>query len=230
MVIDWDETSVHLYQEMRHADGQPAAAFRTRLQHVDSRNGRPFAWSQKTRERLDSLRGTPPEQTRPRGLDPDIDPVPDDLANLDQVKRCGAPEIGRGMVMPHHCDSFGRMQAAWFMGRISDSVPNLLYGWRQKVAAAQPGARMGAAVLEYRLIYRHWPEAGDRFAIHSSLAEAGEKTHRLAHWVMDPQSGKAWVTSEAVAVTFDLNQRKIIPTPAEHLAELARLAPPGLKL
>ena len=229
-VLEWDTTSALIYQEMRHADGQVAAAFRTRLLHVDAKHGKPFEWSPRTRAQLEALRGEAPAQTAPRGLDPGVAPVPPSIATQAHVKRSGAPEIGRGSVPLQHCDVFGRMQAAWFMGRISDSVPNLLYDWREKVASAQTGARMGAAVLEYRLIYRRWPRAGDRFVIHSSLADAAEKTHTLAHWVMDPDTGLAWITSEAVAVTFDLNSRKVIPTPAEHLTELERLAPRGLQL
>jgi acyl-CoA thioester hydrolase len=89
---------------------------------------------------------------------------------------------------------------------------------------------MGAAVVEYRLIYRRWPRAGDLMTLHSALAEANEKTHRLCHWMMDPVSGQAWLTSEAVALTFDLVKRKVIPTPADELAALAKMAPGSLRL
>lgn len=229
-VLEWDETSVLVYQEMRHADGSPAAAFRTRLLHIDARTGDAFAWSQRSQLQFQALLDTPPAQTQPRGLNPNTIPIASHSATLDQVHRCRAPEIGRGMVSPQHCDVFGRMQASWFMGRISDAVPNLLYDWRRDVAASQDGARMGAAVLEYRLIYRRWPRAGDRFVIHSSLAEAAEKTHTLSHWILDPDTGLAWITSEAVAVTFDLNSRKVIPTPPTSIAALKTLAPKGLNL
>ena len=122
------------------------------------------------------------------------------------------------------------MQAAWFIGRISDSVPNLLYDWRKTVAASKDVNKTGGAVLEYRLIYRKWPCAGDRFVVHSSLAGSAEKTHSLAHWVCDPETGDAWVTCEAVAVTLDLTTRKIIPTPPEQLDRLQEIAPKGLRL
>ncbi|MEM7459774.1 MAG: thioesterase family protein, partial [Pseudomonadota bacterium] len=145
-------------------------------------------------------------------------------------EKCGAPEIGRGMVLPKECDVFGRFWVPWFMGRVSDSVPTLLSEWRAKVASSKTGARMGGAVLEYRLIYRKWPRAGDRFVIHTSLADVAEKTHSLSHWVLNPDNGEAYMTSQAVAVTFDLDTRKVIPTPPEQIAELERLAPRGLQL
>ncbi len=229
-VLEWDDTSVLVYQEMRHSDGTPAAAFRTRLIHVETRSARPFAWSSKSRTALDALIDTPPAQTRPRGLDPDAAALPADDATMQTVTKFGAPEIGSGVVPSSHCDVNGRMLASWFMGRISDSVPNLLYDWRKQVAAASTNAKMGAAVLEYRLIYRKWPRAGDRLVIHSSLASVAEKTHSLVHWILDPDTGEAWLTSEAVAVTFDMNTRKVIPTLPAQIKALEDLAPRGLKL
>ncbi len=229
-VLEWDETSALLYQEMRHSDGTCAAAFRTRIIHVDTTRGKAFPWSTRTKAQLEALSERPPEDTKPRGLDPEIAPIPSRMATLEHALKVSAPEIGRGTVPLAHCDPFGRMLAPWFMGRISDAVPNLLYDWRRKVTASSEGAQMGAAVLEYRLIYRKWPRAGDRFVIHSGLAASAEKTHTLAHWVLDPDTGEAWVTTEAVAVTFDLKTRKVIPTPAEQITELEAIAPRGLKL
>ena len=229
-VLEWDETSAVIYQDMRHGDGRPAAALRTRIVHVAAKTGKPFPWSSRSRAQLEALLETPPDDTKPRGLDPAAVPVSASSANMTQVENCGAPEIGRGMFLPKETDSFGRVAAPWFMGRISDSVPTLLHDWRIKVASSQAGARMGGAVLEYRLIYRKWPRAGDRYVIHTSLANVAEKTHSLSHWVLDPGTGDAWITSEAVAVTFDLEKRKVIPTPPEQIAELERLAPRGLRL
>lgn len=227
-VLEWDETSALIYQEMRHSDGRPAAAFRTRVQHIATSSGKPFAWSTRSRAQLEALKGTPPDDTKPRGLDPTISPIPSSMATMAQVDKIGAPEIGRGMILPRECDVFGRFSAPWFMGRISDSVPVLLTEWRSKVAANNASARMGGAVLEYRLIYRKWPRAGDRFVIHTSLADVAEKTHSLSHWVLNPDTGEAYITSQAVAVTFDLDTRKVIPTPPEQIAELEKLAPRGL--
>lgn len=229
-VLEWDETSALIYQEMRHGDGSPAAAFRTRVIHVEAKTGKPFPWSTRSRAQLETRADTPPDDTRPRGLDPSVAPIASDLATLKEVEKCGAPEIGRGLFLPRETDIFGRVAAPWFMGRISDSVPILLHDWRSKVASSQAGARMGGAVLEYRLIYRKWPRAGDRYVIHTSLADVAEKTHSLAHWVMDPDTGEAWITSQAVAVTFDLDKRKVIPTPKEQIDELEKLAPRGLRL
>ncbi|MEM6652559.1 MAG: thioesterase family protein [Pseudomonadota bacterium] len=229
-VLEWDETSALVYQDIRHSDGRPAAAFRTRVLHVESKSGKPFAWSTRSRAQLEALIDTPPEDTKPRGLDPAISPIPSSMATLAQARKFGVPEIGRGLVLAKECDTFGRFWAPWFIGRISDSVPNLLKNWRDRIGAASGDVRVGAAVLEYRLIYRKWPRVGDRLVVHSGLAEVGEKTHSLSHWVLNPDTGDAWTTCQAVAVSFDLDTRKVIPQNPDHILELETIAPRGLQL
>ncbi|MEM7004927.1 MAG: thioesterase family protein [Pseudomonadota bacterium] len=229
-IVDVSDTGATVFEGLYHGDGTAAAAIRTRLVHAEAKSGRPFPWSARSRTALEALMHTPPVNMSPRSIDPDAEIRPADNTTIAAALTTKAPQIGLGSIPDKHCDVHGRMKAPWFMGRISDSVPNLLADWRKDVAAAAGDARMGAAVLEYRLVYRKWPCAGDRFVIHSSLSEAAEKTHTLVHWVMDPATGDAWLTSEALAVTFDLDTRKIIPTPKEHIAKLEQIAPRGLTI
>lgn len=229
-VLKVTETGVTVYQELIHGDGTPASSVRTKLTHVAADTLKPFPWSDRTRAVLENFMDEPPAATAPRGLDPDRAPLPDEEVRLTIAEEKGARIIGQGMVMPQHCDVFGRMAPYMFIGRVSDSVPNLLHDWRQKVAGAIPGSRMGAAVLENRIVYRAWPRAGDLFQIRTALAKAESKTHSLVHWMLDPVSGKPWMTSEAVAVTFDQETRKAMATPPELMDELASIAPGDLKL
>lgn len=230
-VLEVGESDAVIYQEMRHHDGVPAAAFRTRINHAEAKLGKPFPWSARSRSALESLMGAAPRETAPRSIDPTGPLRPLDEATLAAAEAVNAPEIGLCAVPPAHCDLNGRMKAEWHLGRISDSVPNLLHDWRRRVAeAAGEGVRAGAAVLEYRLVYRRWPRAGDRLSIRTSLGEMDEKTHSLIHWVMDPEAGLPWATAEARAATLDIDRRKLIPAMKAQMAELARLAPPGLSI
>jgi len=229
-VLEVGETDAVIYQDMQHSDGSYAAAFRTRIVHAHALTEQPFPWSKRSRAALEALKGKPPKDTAPRSIDPVADILPPKQATLATAETVGAPLIGLGSVSPQHCDVYGRMNAEWFMGRISDSVPNLLYDWRRGLADKAGGKRVGAAVLEYRLIYRRWPRAGDTFQVRSALGKVAEKTHSLVHWLLDPETGAAWVTTEAVAVTFDLDTRKIIPTTDDYKRELEALVPSGLSL
>jgi acyl-CoA thioester hydrolase len=93
-------------------------------------------------------------------------------------------------------------------------VPNLLAQWRHE-AGSEAGATPAGAVVEARVIYRRFPRAGELIEVHSGIAEVGEKTMRLAHWIIDPESGEPWASMEAVALTFDTTTRKAIAPSSE---------------
>lgn len=227
-VLEHDDTTALIYQEMRHVNGALAAAFRTRVQHVETKLAKPFNWSSRSRKALAQYTSEAPDESKPRSIDPVGEGIAPAEANMERIESIGAPLIGLGAILPRHLDVHGRMAPYWFMGRVSDSVPNLLHEWRQRVASAAGSARMGAAVLEYRLRYHGWPVAGDLFEIHSSLGDVADKTHSLVHWVMNPKTGKAWVTSQATAITMDLDARKAVKTPPAMRKEIENIAPRGL--
>ena len=229
-LVERGDADALIYQELRHADGQLAAAFRTRILHIDTAGREPFPWGKSVRAAMSDDVDEPPEESAPRSIDPSLPGLPPEEISIETPRRLGIPCIGKGAVPPQHLDVHGRMAPQWAIGRVSDSVPNLLHNWRKKVAEAAGGLRMGAAVLEYRLRYFDWPVAGDLFEIYTGLGGVQGKTHSLIHWMMDPVSGKPWATSQATAITLDLDARKAIPAPPEALEELERIAPRGLSI
>jgi acyl-CoA thioester hydrolase len=227
-VLEIGDSDAVIYQEIRHGDGRIAAAFRTRIVHVDTAESERFRWPRRAREALQRYAISPPAETLPRSLKADAQGLAVADITLARVQAHGVAQIGLGAVPMAHLDAFGLLQPQWFIGRISDSVPNLLYAWRRSLAGADGQQRIGAAVLEYRLRYHRYPAAGDIMAVYSSFGRADAKTHSLVHWIMDPVTGQPWATTEAVAITLDLDARKAIAAPAERLAELEQIAPRGL--
>ena len=230
-IVELGEADAIVFQELIHSGtGKPAATYRTRVIHVEARSGRPFAFSRRSKDLAEGLACSVPKHGQPRSIDLDIPPM---VANRAVAEELGVSPIGRGVVDGAHCDAFGRMKPEFFIGRVSDSVPNLLAAWREKVAReASPSdgeqREAGAAVLEYRLAYRRWPKAGDRIEVRSGVVRVEEKTHALSHWLVDPDGGPAWCTSEAVAVTFDLKTRKTIAASPEQRQELEAFRVDGL--
>jgi acyl-CoA thioester hydrolase len=217
-VLAAGETGMQVYQELRHADGAPCAALTTLLTHADPANGKAFAWSKRTLERWSALTCERPAYGAPRSLD--VTRMPS-AANVARADALGAPVIGRGAILQSETDMFGRMRPEVAIGRISDSAPHLLSAWRAQTAAeaGAGAANAGAAVVEYRIVYRRWPRAGDGFVVRSAVTEVQEKTLHLAHWMLDPVGGEPWATAEVVALTFDLSTRKTIaPSPAARAA------------
>lgn len=225
-VVSLGEDEAVLYQELVHANGAPAATFTMRVAHVQPHDIRRFPWSQRTRTRAATMMCVIPAHGASRSVA--ITPVSGD-PTVKVAERIGAPVVGRLAVTPDHCDPFGRMRMEMFLARVSDSIPNLLAAWRDetaKAAAATDGVAKtaGGAVLEYRLCPRRWPRAGDLLEVRSGVVEVAEKTNRLVHWLLDPVTGEAWCTAEAVAVTFDLITRKTIAIPqAQRSALEARI-------
>ncbi|MDZ4761304.1 MAG: acyl-ACP thioesterase [Alphaproteobacteria bacterium] len=229
-VLDIADTSCLVYQQIDHASGVPCAAFRTWVDHVDVESGATFPWSRTTRARLEDLRCEAPALLAPRSLDFAV--APRKSAKMADADAVGAPLIGRGIVQPQHCDLLDRMMPEFFIGRVSDSVSNLLGPWREELAARAAARgepfRTGGAVLEYRIVYRRWPRAGDRFIVRSSLGSVSDKIHSIVHWTIDPDSGDAWCTSEALAVTLNLDTRKIVQAAPEQMEMLKKRIPSGL--
>ncbi|HVY89336.1 MAG TPA: thioesterase family protein, partial [Hyphomonadaceae bacterium] len=166
----------------------------------------------------------------PRSLDLSLKPrAKAVMADAEAVK---APLIGRGVFKATEADIHGRVMPEFFLGRLSDSIAHLLNPWRERVAeearARGETVKMGGAVVEYRLVYRRWPRPGDRFVIHSGRGFQKEKAHSFVHWVLDPDTGEAWCTTEAVAVAFNIETRKILPATPALMKALADVAPAGL--
>lgn len=202
--------------DMRHADGAPGTCFTFKVAHVDTRGFRPFGWSARARAAAKRLHVALPAHAKPRSID--LAAPPFDGSRQTAID-AGAMRIGGAMVQPDQCDAFGRLRGEHFIGRISDSVPNLLSRWRQDTAA-ESGAAPAGAVVEARVVFRRFPRAGDLIEVHSGIAEVGEKTLRLVHWIVDPETGVAWASMEAVALTFDTATRKTISPSAEARARL----------
>lgn len=229
-VVEMGETDARLLQVLYHSDsGEPAATFQTRVSHVTPRDGVAFPWPRAAHERAKALTVEVPPFAAARSLD--LSDVAS-TASGERADQLDLVRIAAGAVKASDCDVFGRVGAEQFIGRVSDGIPRLIRSFRETVVAgaeAQP-ARVGGAVLEYRLLHLGWPRAGDRVEIRSGLVGADARTKRMVHWMLDPETGKAWGASEAVAVTFDLDARKVVPISDEARARLMRHAKAGLAL
>jgi acyl-CoA thioester hydrolase len=188
-----------------------------------------FPWPTIARERAEALRVEVPEKARARSLD--LSPFAS-TASLARAEALGLTRIGLGGLLPSDCDVFGRMRAEQFIGRVSDGIGAFIHPFRDTIVAhADPKpARFGGAVLEYRIAYLAWPRVGDRVDIRSGLLGADARTMRMVHWMLDPATGEPWGTSQAVAVTFDLDARKVVPVTDAAQAALAARAVADLAL
>jgi acyl-CoA thioester hydrolase len=230
-VLEMGESEARLLLALYHApSGEPAASFQTVVAHVTAGGDpRPFPWPRQAVELARDLTIDLPAYAASRSVS--LDPVVSG-ASLVRADELGLIPISAGAFNAQDCDVFGRMRAEQFIGRVSDGIATLAGQSRGLIAqTAEPRpARSGGAVLEYRLLHLAWPRAGDRFVVRSGMSAIGDRTQTLVHWMIDPQSGRAWGSSEAVAVTLDLDARKIVPVSPAARAAISEWLIPRLSL
>ncbi len=230
-VLEMGESEARLLLAMYHTgSGEPAASFQTVVAHVAaSDETRAFPWPRRTTALAKALTIAAPSYAVARSV------RLESFTSQASVARAGAlglTTISAGAFNGQDCDVFGRMRPEQFIGRVSDGIATLASQSRTMIAETAEGrpARVGGAVLEYRLVNLAWPRAGDRFRVCSGMAGFEERTQRLVHWMLDPNSGRPWGVSEAVAVTLDLDARRIVPISPAARAALDQRVIAGLTL
>ncbi|MFN3511835.1 MAG: thioesterase family protein [Phenylobacterium sp.] len=224
-VVSLDECEARLLLVIRHVSGEPAATFQCVVAHATPRDLRAFPWPQRVRSRAEGLRVEVPPHAAARSID--LSPVAV-AASLNRAEELGLMRIGLSAIGPGDLDAFGRMRPEIFIGQVSDGVARL---FDRPPPALKPGGsepRIGGAVLEYRAVFADWPRAGDAVEVRSGFAECAPKTRRVFHWMVDPVSGKPWVSSEAVVISFDLDARKVVELTPEAMAAFQARVAPGL--
>ena len=224
-VVEIGECEARLLLLLRHRGGEVAASFQTVVAHATAREGRAFPWPARVLERAVALRMEIPPEAAARSLG--VEPV-QSRASLARANELGLPRTARGAVRAADCDVFGRMRTELMMARISDGIPHFFEG--RRLGSDEAGERAGGAALEYRLIHLDWPRAGERVELRSGASGGDARFRRLTHWLLDPDSGKAWGVAEAIAVSFDLETRKMITLSDAALAEANARVVSGLTL
>ncbi|HEX7884568.1 MAG TPA: thioesterase family protein [Phenylobacterium sp.] len=224
-VVDMGQTDARVLLLMRHASGDLAATFQIVVAHATARAGRAFPWPDRIRARAEALKVDIPEAAAARSVS--LEPV-ETQADLSRANALGLIRTGLGVIEGRDCDAFGRMRPEGFMLHVSDGVPHFF-------AAGRPGGpdlaqNIGGAVLEYRLVHHAWPRAGDRLELRSGFAGGEARFRRLVHWLLDPDTGRAWGSAEVITAIFDLESRKMITLSDDELARVRATVAPGLGL
>ena len=149
-----------------------------------------------------------PNYAEPRGIEAKEFYLADRTS--EELKHLGCTVIGRGVIQPEECDPDGYLQMFMYMGRNSDSMPNLFSRFEDDERGQ---GVVGGAVLEYRLNRFGHLRQGSRFELMSGIKSIGEKIQTFVHVLFDVDTGKMITGSEAVAISMDLVARKSIPIP-----------------
>ena len=196
-----------LYSEVRHSLNRDVLA--TLLTELELTGGdgapRPVPPSRH------APRCTVPEHGAPRGIAPAREaPCP----AREAIAEMGFVEIGRGAVAAWECDPAGEMELFQYVGRMSDSVVNLLarFQTEEELSRRSTGVE-GGALVELRIVFHSPLRAGSVFSIQSGVAATGRKTQHFVHLFYDEASRACVATAQGIAVALDLKTRKAIELP-----------------
>lgn len=198
--------------------GEVHATLLARVLPVDA-DGAVQRWTSAQLEAAGAHVDVLPDHAAPRGI-PEAPGTT--LPQLADAERAGLIEISRGCIGPGDCDTAGRMEACHFIGRVSDGIVNMLARLHgPEGLEARMEGRLGGAVVEYRLLYHQRPRSGDLITVRTGVRAISGRSHRLVHWLFDVRSGDCLCTSEAVAVTLDLQTRRAVELPEAQRRRMA---------
>jgi len=150
--------------------------------------------------KAEQLRMELPLRGQPKGL---TAASPASALTLEQAEALGFRPTLQTVVRAGQCDSAGWLTLRDFMGAISNAYPQLL-------AEAND---VGGATLEIRFAYYRYPRRDDLLTLRSAIRHINDKTYILRHWLFDLESGAAVACADAVAITLDLEARRVIAIP-----------------
>jgi acyl-CoA thioester hydrolase len=214
---------LRLYQEIRNTlTGAVAASFVTEAMMVDAERHNPLPLPEPLRAAAMAECEALPEHGRPRGLALDAPRLRPSWSEADGL---GLMLTQQSAVTPAECEHRGFMVTRAIIGRVADSMPNLVAKTR---GIDRSVARSGDAALEYRLVYHATPRQGDLLALRAGIKAIGGKSFTWGHWLFDRETGEAVATTEAVVVAFDLDTRKAVEIGPELRERLTKFLVPGL--
>ncbi len=202
-----DGGEVIVYAETRHSlTGETLATVTSEVGFAGA-DGTPLAISAPAAAQRCQL----PEHGAPRGLGGDAAALRPSYGKLEAM---GFVEIGRGTISAQECDAFGEMEPYQYVGRMSDSVVNLLAHVQtpEELSRRAHGVE-GGALVELKIRFHAALRAGSLFSIRSGIAEVGRKTQHFVHLFFNEESRTCVATAEGIAVAMDLKTRRSIELP-----------------
>jgi acyl-CoA thioester hydrolase len=196
-----------IYSEVRHSLNREVLATLLTELELTGGDGAPKPVSLSP----DAPRCTVPEHGAPRGIAAAREAL---RPAREAIAEMGFVEIGRGTVAAGECDPSGDMELFQYVGRISDSVVNLLAHFQtdEELSRRSTGIE-GGALVELRIAFHAQLRVGSRFSIQSGIAAAGRKTQHFVHLFFDEASRACVATAQGIAVAMDLKTRRAIELP-----------------
>ena len=218
-VLDIGESTAQLCHIMTHRDGHIAATIIETVEHVYLPDNKIFPWPKRFREAAASFTATPPAPAKARNIDSSTTHIG---MNLQDLETAGAYIVGAGVFGASELDMTNRVTMGSFFGRTTSTIAWFSAGWPEFEDPAYEKGGMSGALLEMRAVIHTYPKRGDAYVLLPVVTGANAYTREFVHNIVDPVSGKNWVSMQASGCKFNLKTRKLVKATKAELAVLAR--------
>ena len=225
-ILEIAESTAQLCHIMTHRDGRLAATIVETVEHVYLPEDKIFPWPKRVRQAAARFTAALPAPAKARNIDSKTTYIG---MSLPELEAAGAARIGAGVFKAAELDMTHRVTMGSFFGRTTSTIAWFREGWPEFEDPAYQESGMSAALLEMRAVIHNYPKQGDAYVYLPALTGANAYTREFVHNIMDPVSGKNWVSMQASGCKFNLKTRKLVKTTEAELAILARGALKGVQ-
>ena len=197
------------YSELRHSRTEEVMAAVLTEVELMAPHGKP----RRVPLPQDAVKCEVPEYGAPRGIRPGAATLRPEQGSVAEL---GFVEIGRGCIAPWECNPEAELEPFQYVGRISDSVVNLMAHFQtDEELSRRSRGEEGGALVELRIVHHAPLREGDLFTIESGIAAVGRKTQHIVHLFFDARTRACVATAEGIAVAMDLKTRRAVELPEE---------------
>lgn len=215
-VVGLGNKTMNVRYEMVHSTtGKLHCSYDSVTGFFDLQTRRLLAWPDEIRGRAEELLMAPVENERP--------PMPflqgDFAASVDTAEQLGLYQGSRGAVSSWQCDSFGHLNAQFYVSFFAQGASQSLRHYGLDYQHLQK-TKTGLGAVNYRINYIRELLAGNIFLTYSGVSAISEKNLRHFHWMFNAETHELVATLEAMVIFFHMEERKSVPLPEPFLAEL----------
>ena len=206
-ILELGDSTARLCHIMTHRDGRIAATIVETVEHVYLPEDKIFPWPKRVRDLAPQFTAKLPKPAKARNVEA--------VArfrgmSLSELESAGAKVIGTGVFNASELDITNRVTMGSFFGRTTSTIAWFREGWPEFEDPAYQAGGMSAALLEMRAVIHHYPGRGDAYSYLPAMIGANAYTRQFVHNIVDPVTGKSWVSMQASGCKFDLNARKLV--------------------
>lgn len=225
-ILELSESTARLCHVMTHRDGRIAATIVETVEHVYLPEDKIFPWPKRVRAAAAQFTADMPAPAKARNVDTASAFTG---MSLSELEKAGASIIGTGVFGASELDITNRVTMGSFFGRTTSTIAWFREGWPEFEDPEYQAEGMSAALLEMRAVIHRYPGRGDAYCYLPALVGANAYTREFVHNIVNPVTGKSWVSMQASGCKFNLKTRKLVKATDADLALLEKGRRPEIK-